>query len=148
MQLKPAAPRSYALQYRESDYDFIVRLLHEEGYVWRFRHLEANGPRVELLVFDNAHALLASPLLVARRNAQCRFANHVLRVGYQSPPRRPAEVVPLAQCAEALGIAHPGKSNVRHSPLDAGYFAGVQTERVSEVQEPFCHLSSSVPANH
>ncbi|UJB32711.1 type VI secretion system Vgr family protein [Chromobacterium sp. Beijing] len=62
LQLKPATPRSYALQYRESDYDFIVRLLHEEGYAWRFRHLEADGPRVELAIFDDAHALPASPL--------------------------------------------------------------------------------------
>ncbi|XLM22210.1 phage late control D family protein, partial [Chromobacterium piscinae] len=31
-----APPRSYTLQYRESDYEFIVRLLHEEGYAWRF----------------------------------------------------------------------------------------------------------------
>ena len=32
-------PRSYTLQYRESDYDFIVRLLHEEGLAWRFEHV-------------------------------------------------------------------------------------------------------------
>ncbi|WP_440030594.1 contractile injection system protein, VgrG/Pvc8 family, partial [Chromobacterium amazonense] len=32
IQVQPAQPRSYCLQYRESDYEFIVRLLHEEGY--------------------------------------------------------------------------------------------------------------------
>ncbi|XLM22209.1 phage late control D family protein, partial [Chromobacterium piscinae] len=35
IQVQPAQPRSYTLQYRESDYEFIVRLLHEEGYAWR-----------------------------------------------------------------------------------------------------------------
>ncbi|SUX29417.1 type VI secretion system Vgr family protein [Chromobacterium vaccinii] len=73
IQVKPAQPRSYTLQYRESDFDFIVRLLHEEGYAWRFVHLDevtergseasrGNSPQVELAVFDDAHSLPASKL--------------------------------------------------------------------------------------
>ncbi|WP_434656333.1 type VI secretion system Vgr family protein [Chromobacterium violaceum] len=62
IQVKPAPPRSYTLQYRESDFDFIVRLLHEEGYAWRFVHLDDDGPQVELSVFDDAHNLPASKL--------------------------------------------------------------------------------------
>ncbi|WP_249604924.1 type VI secretion system Vgr family protein [Chromobacterium sp. IRSSSOUMB001] len=50
-------PRSYCLQYKESDFDFIVRLLHEEGLAWRFAHLEDEGPKVQLVVFDDAHNL-------------------------------------------------------------------------------------------
>ncbi|AAQ57703.1 type VI secretion system Vgr family protein [Chromobacterium violaceum] len=73
IQVKPAPPRSYTLQYRESDFDFIVRLLHEEGYAWRFVHLDevtergseasrGNSPQVELAVFDDALSLPAAKL--------------------------------------------------------------------------------------
>ncbi|AXE30063.1 type VI secretion system tip protein VgrG [Chromobacterium phragmitis] len=73
IQVKPASPRSYTLQYRESDFDFIVRLLHEEGYAWRFVHLDevtergseasrGNSPQVELAIFDDAHSLPGSKL--------------------------------------------------------------------------------------
>ncbi|MFC3249112.1 type VI secretion system Vgr family protein [Chromobacterium piscinae] len=62
IQVKPAQPRSYTVQYRESDFDFIVRLLYEEGYAWRFVHLDDDGPQVELAVFDDAHSLPASKL--------------------------------------------------------------------------------------
>jgi Rhs element Vgr protein len=36
-------PRSYCCQYRESDLDFVSRLLAEEGLSWRFEHTDA-GP--------------------------------------------------------------------------------------------------------
>ncbi|KMN76136.1 type VI secretion system protein, partial [Chromobacterium sp. LK11] len=52
-----ATPRSYCLQYRESDYDFIVRLLHEEGYAWRFDHLDGDTPQVQLVAFDDPYSL-------------------------------------------------------------------------------------------
>ena len=38
-----ALPRSYCCQYRESDLDFVQRLLTEEGLAWRFEHTE-DGP--------------------------------------------------------------------------------------------------------
>ncbi|SMF12753.1 type VI secretion system Vgr family protein [Pseudogulbenkiania subflava] len=61
-------PRSYCLQYRESDYDFIVRLLHEEGLGWRFEHgaemtergsaaSRGNSPQVQLIAFDDPYSL-------------------------------------------------------------------------------------------
>ena len=59
---QPASPRSYCLQYRESDRDFIVRLLHEEGYAWRFDHHDGQQPQVELVVFDDPYSLPAAPL--------------------------------------------------------------------------------------
>ncbi|WP_225548052.1 type VI secretion system Vgr family protein [Chromobacterium violaceum] len=62
IQVKPTQPRSYTLQYRESDFDFIVRLIHEEGYAWRFVHLDNDGPQVELAIFDDAHSLPGSKL--------------------------------------------------------------------------------------
>ncbi|OQS08446.1 type VI secretion system protein, partial [Chromobacterium violaceum] len=53
----PAQPRSYCLQYREDDFSFIVRLLHEEGYAWRFEHVDGDAPQVKLVVFDDAYSL-------------------------------------------------------------------------------------------
>jgi len=50
-------PRSYCLQYRESDFDFLTRLLHEEGLAWRFVHLAGDNPQVQLVIFDDAFAI-------------------------------------------------------------------------------------------
>ncbi|MDW5416629.1 type VI secretion system tip protein TssI/VgrG [Iodobacter sp. CM08] len=50
-------PRSYCLQYRESDFDFLLRLMHEQGLAWRFIHLPGDSPQVQLIVFDDAYAL-------------------------------------------------------------------------------------------
>ena len=55
--LGPAQPRSYCLQYREDDFSFIVRLLHEEGYAWRFEYVDGDAPQVKLVVFDDAYSL-------------------------------------------------------------------------------------------
>jgi type VI secretion system secreted protein VgrG len=49
--------RSYCLQYRESDYDFLVRLMHEESLAWRFEHLAGDSPQVQLVIFDDAFAI-------------------------------------------------------------------------------------------
>ncbi|AZN37888.1 type VI secretion system Vgr family protein [Iodobacter ciconiae] len=51
------SPRSYCLQYRESDFDFLTRLLAEEGLAWLFNHLPGNSPQVQLFVFDDAFAI-------------------------------------------------------------------------------------------
>ncbi|QND86361.1 Protein VgrG [Chromobacterium vaccinii] len=51
--------RSYCLQYKESDFDFIVRLMHEEGFAWRFEHVDRDSPQVRLVVFDDAFSLPA-----------------------------------------------------------------------------------------
>lgn len=41
-----AGPRSYCCQYRETDYDFITRLLTEEGLGWRYEETEDGGGMV------------------------------------------------------------------------------------------------------
>ncbi|WP_308418285.1 type VI secretion system Vgr family protein [Iodobacter fluviatilis] len=51
------APRSYCTQYRESDSDFITRLLAEEGLGWSWLHLAGDNPQVQLLIFDDAFAI-------------------------------------------------------------------------------------------
>jgi Rhs element Vgr protein len=51
-------PRSYCCQYRESDLDFVRRLLAEEGLCWRFEQAE-DGP--ELVVFADSTQRSAVP---------------------------------------------------------------------------------------
>ncbi|MFC7421234.1 type VI secretion system Vgr family protein [Iodobacter arcticus] len=51
------SPRSYCVQYRESDFDFITRLLAEEGLGWNWVHLASDNPQVQLLIFDDAFAI-------------------------------------------------------------------------------------------
>ncbi|MCA9712974.1 MAG: hypothetical protein KDK70_44525, partial [Myxococcales bacterium] len=41
-----ARARDYCVQYRESDLDFVARLLEEEGISWVFRHDEERGHEV------------------------------------------------------------------------------------------------------
>ncbi|TDR82636.1 type VI secretion system Vgr family protein [Paludibacterium purpuratum] len=64
LHVRDARPRRYCLQYRESDFDFVERLLSEEGYAWRFDHSDdASGsspgtiPQVKLVVFDDSFNL-------------------------------------------------------------------------------------------
>ncbi|WP_189354913.1 type VI secretion system Vgr family protein, partial [Vogesella fluminis] len=56
----PLPNRSYCLQYRESDHDFVCRLLREEGLSWRYEHLDGDTPQVKLLAFDDPYSLPAA----------------------------------------------------------------------------------------
>jgi type VI secretion system secreted protein VgrG len=53
-----ARVRSYCCQYRETDYDFVVRLLTEEGLAWRFEQCEG-GER--MVLFGDTSYLSAAP---------------------------------------------------------------------------------------
>ncbi|WP_229422429.1 type VI secretion system Vgr family protein [Pseudoduganella umbonata] len=60
------ATRSVCTQYRESDYDFFVRLMASKGLSWRFEHdqAEASGDgqaRHQLVIFDSQAAAPATP---------------------------------------------------------------------------------------
>ncbi|QBI02727.1 type VI secretion system Vgr family protein [Pseudoduganella albidiflava] len=60
------ATRPICTQYRESDYDFFVRLMASEGLSWRFEHdqAEATGDgqaRHKLVIFDSLAAAPATP---------------------------------------------------------------------------------------
>lgn len=48
-----AAPRDYCVQYRESDHDFVCRLLEESGISWFFVHDGERGHEVLTLCDDN-----------------------------------------------------------------------------------------------
>jgi len=51
-------PRSYCCQYRESDYDFVRRLLTEEGIAWRHEDGEEGQT---LMLFADSRELSATP---------------------------------------------------------------------------------------
>ncbi|USX23980.1 type VI secretion system tip protein VgrG [Oxalobacteraceae bacterium OTU3CINTB1] len=53
-----AGARSYCCQYRESDFDFITRLLTEEGLAWRF---EETGEGHGMVLFANSVETSATP---------------------------------------------------------------------------------------
>jgi type VI secretion system secreted protein VgrG len=53
----PPSPRSYVLQYRESDYAFIERLLKEDGLCWTWQFDDAQNAPVTMVVFDDPNAL-------------------------------------------------------------------------------------------
>jgi type VI secretion system secreted protein VgrG len=56
--MKDAVARSYCCQYRESDFDFVTRLLTEEGLAWRFEEHE-DGSR--MVLFADSSQLCAAP---------------------------------------------------------------------------------------
>ncbi|MDB5756332.1 MAG: rhs element Vgr family protein, partial [Massilia sp.] len=53
-----ATPRSYCCQYRETDFDFVTRLLTEEGVTWRFEESDGSG---QLVLFADSSRLCAVP---------------------------------------------------------------------------------------
>ncbi|MTV40019.1 type VI secretion system Vgr family protein [Duganella radicis] len=53
-----AVARSYCCQYRESDLDFVQRLLTEEGLAWRYEQLEDG---VGVVLFADSRQLSATP---------------------------------------------------------------------------------------
>lgn len=56
--LSEVSPRSYCCQYRESDLDFVRRLLAEEGLCWR---IEQTGEGPGLVLFADSSQLCAVP---------------------------------------------------------------------------------------
>lgn len=50
--------RSYCCQYRETDFEFVVRLLTEEGLAWRFEQHEGSD---RMVLFADSSQLSAAP---------------------------------------------------------------------------------------
>ncbi len=71
--------RSYCCQYRESDYDFVLRLLTEEGLVWRFEEAEDG---LCLVLFADSSQLSAVPEDVCSE-ASGGIRYHGVRAGEQ-----------------------------------------------------------------
>ncbi len=72
-------PRRYTLQYRETEFDFITRLLAEEGISWRFDHPVSDTPHVSLVLFDDPYKLpVASQDVVKFHRADATEAEDAL----------------------------------------------------------------------
>jgi type VI secretion system secreted protein VgrG len=69
--------RSYCCQYRESDYDFVNRLLTEEGLAWRFEETE-DGQRLVLFA-DSSQLSATAEDASSAASGGIRF--HGVRVG-------------------------------------------------------------------
>ncbi|HRO28350.1 MAG TPA: phage late control D family protein, partial [Luteimonas sp.] len=57
-----AHPRSYCVQYRESDFDFVSRLLAEEGLGWRWEEDESAPAGHRLVIFADSAIQPEDPL--------------------------------------------------------------------------------------
>ncbi|TWI46743.1 Rhs element Vgr protein [Pseudoduganella flava] len=57
--------RSYCCQYRESDYDFVRRLLTEEGLAWRFEHADGEERMVLFADSTREEAIAEDPISAA-----------------------------------------------------------------------------------
>ena len=110
----PARPRSYCVQYRESDADFIARLLAEEGLGWRLEEVPGNDGGEsghQMVVFSDSAA--------GPRDPSCP-ANDALRLHRYDGAERSDAIQILGQ-RESLG---PGQLTVltddyRHQVLSA-----------------------------
>lgn len=75
-----ALPRSYCCQYRESDFDFVRRMLTEEGLCWRFEQT-AEGPGAVLFA-DSSHPSAVPEDVSSRAEGSVRY--HAARASEQS----------------------------------------------------------------
>ncbi|OLI25876.1 contractile injection system protein, VgrG/Pvc8 family, partial [Xanthomonas oryzae] len=85
--LAQARPRSYCVQYRESDLDFVQRLLAEEGLGWRLQEADASPGGHQLVVFADSAAQPQDPSsaqgggLRYHRSDATEAADSVLAIG-------------------------------------------------------------------
>jgi type VI secretion system secreted protein VgrG len=59
--LAESSPRSFCAQYRESDFDFVSRLLAEEGISWRVEQHEASPSGHRIVLFADSTQVTAFP---------------------------------------------------------------------------------------
>ena len=71
--MRGAIARSYCCQYRESDLDFVQRLLTEEGLAWRFEHGEHGA--VAVIFADSTQLSATSEDPSSRADGGIRFHN-------------------------------------------------------------------------
>jgi len=77
--MQAVPPRSYCCQYRESDYDFVRRLLTEEGIAWRF----ADGDEEQTMVLFADSVLKEATPEDASSAAGGGLRYHAARAGEQ-----------------------------------------------------------------
>lgn len=120
---EPLAPRPVRTQYRETDLDFVLRLMAEAGLSFRFDHqqdagqVDGGGARHRLVVFDARAAQPANPAASLRfhRSDATESEDSVTRFGAAREVRANA-VTRVAWNDRAL-LAHGAHAE---SALDAG----------------------------
>ncbi|WP_061301689.1 type VI secretion system Vgr family protein, partial [Janthinobacterium agaricidamnosum] len=75
--MEGAGRRGYCCQYRESDFDFIRRLLTDEGLTWRFE--EADGGQCMVLFADSSETCATPEDTSSARDGGLRY--HAARAG-------------------------------------------------------------------
>jgi Uncharacterized protein conserved in bacteria len=74
--LRQLPPRSYCVQYRETDLDFISHLLAEDGFSWRIEHDDATAPDGHsLVIFADSTLVSACPANPDNGIAGLRYAD-------------------------------------------------------------------------
>ena len=120
----PLPTRSYCLQYRETDLDFIVRLLHEEGLAWRFEHAHDSRYLSTLVAFDDPYSLPAAAIERVRfHRADATEAEDGL-TAWHSQRQLVTDSVQLASYDyQPVATAHSGD----HSAIEQGSGQAAQT---------------------
>lgn len=93
--LGQVAPRSYCCQYRESDHDFVQRLLTEEGLAWRFE--QADGGQRMVIFADSTRPEAVAEDAGSAAAGGIRF--HAARAGEQ------ADTIQALQARRSLGAS-------------------------------------------
>lgn len=109
-------PREYCIQYRESDFDFISRLLEQEGIYYYFQH-EATGHILVLADHPSSHSSASVPYLPFAPAASEQDREGVLSWNVRSG-LSPSRVV-LSGYNPEQAMAVNGQSHC----IDAGYSA-------------------------
>jgi len=164
--------RSLVMQYRESDYDFIKRLLADEGLNFYFAHAVDSGSPVsgdhtgrarhQLIVFDDNTSLAACAQATIRYHradateatdsitqfTQCKqiTANAVALAGWDykklAPTTSPDRKAPLSSACPQLEI-YAGTGAYRYSSMAEGdRIANVRTDTLALAQQRM-HAESS-----
>lgn len=80
--------RDYCVQYRETDFDFIHRLMEEEGLYYYFDHAGSDGAGEMMVICDGSggHGKVAGDSklrFIARDNSEARRDDHIAEWGRQ-----------------------------------------------------------------
>ncbi|WP_353613431.1 type VI secretion system tip protein TssI/VgrG [Mangrovibacter phragmitis] len=120
MQLHGSYPeREYCIQYRESAFDFIQRLLEEEGIYYFFRHSESGH---QLILADHP----ASHVAISGRSLAWHDAGRLLSGGVIDSWVSEASLLPGR-------VEYHGFSMPQAAAIDVGHSAGKQGTKLDDV---------------
>ncbi len=116
-------PRAYIVQYRESELDFIHRLMEDEGIFYFFHHTDEGHtlvladdpgafvaqPDTAEVAFAMGHGLSGEPLTVFSRTRALRTSNVILRdFDFEKPQQKPLSSLPATELWPLPHYEYPG----------------------------------------